>query len=112
MTTNTIYVPGRPVPKARPRVTRRGTYTPAKTKAYELAVGLSWDGPCFEGDVAVELRFDLPNYKRVDIDNLIKSVLDGLNGRAYKDDGQVVRVIANKRVFPEEPGTWGTVWEV
>ncbi len=35
-----IIVPGPPVAKARPRVTRRGTYTPAKTRAYEEHVQL------------------------------------------------------------------------
>ena len=35
----TFEIPGSPVPKGRPRVTRRGTFTPQKTKDYEQAVG-------------------------------------------------------------------------
>ena len=34
--------------------------------------------------------------KKPDIDNLIKSVLDSLNGIAYKDDSQIVTVVAEK----------------
>ena len=34
--------------------------------------------------------------KKPDIDNVIKSVLDGLNGVAYEDDKQVVKLTANK----------------
>ena len=34
--------------------------------------------------------------KRPDLDNIIKSVLDGLNGHAFKDDGQVVGIHAVK----------------
>jgi Holliday junction resolvase RusA-like endonuclease len=32
-----------------------------------------------------------------DIDNIIKIILDGLNGAAYQDDKQVVAVVARKR---------------
>ena len=34
--------------------------------------------------------------KKPDIDNIIKAVLDALNGIAYKDDTQVVQVAASK----------------
>lgn len=37
-----------------------------------------------------------------DVDNLIKSVLDGLNGIAYKDDKQVIKIKAFK-TYSEEP---------
>ena len=35
--------------------------------------------------------------KKPDIDNIIKAVLDALNGIAYKDDTQVVQVMAQKK---------------
>lgn len=35
--------------------------------------------------------------KKPDIDNIIKAVLDALNGVAYKDDTQVVQVMATKK---------------
>lgn len=38
----------------------------------------------------------IPCDKRPDLDNYIKSVMDALNGIAYRDDGQVCSVIAHK----------------
>lgn len=37
-----------------------------------------------------------PHDRRPDLDNIIKSVKDGLNGVAYHDDSQVWRVTATK----------------
>ena len=34
--------------------------------------------------------------KRPDVDNVIKCVADGLNGIAWRDDSQIVSVLANK----------------
>ena len=42
MTSIQFTVPGVPVGKGRPRVTRYGTYTPEKTRAYEEKVRLCW----------------------------------------------------------------------
>lgn len=39
---------------------------------------------------------------RPDADNLAKSFMDALNGMAYKDDSQIVTLIAEKR-YAEEP---------
>lgn len=39
--------------------------------------------------------------KKPDIDNVIKIILDALNGIAYKDDCQVVEVIAVKKYTEE-----------
>lgn len=97
-------VPGRPQPKQRPRLGLRGrrayTYTPAETVAYEQLVGwmarsqagsaLPLDGP-----LAVRLAvFSNSRRHRADIDNICKSVLDGLTGVAYADDSQVHRLEA------------------
>ena len=38
--------------------------------------------------------------KTPDIDNLLKTVLDGLNGVAFRDDAQVCEVVASKRYAP------------
>lgn len=38
MTRMFFTIPGKPVGKERPRVTRKGAYTPQTTKAYEAAV--------------------------------------------------------------------------
>jgi Holliday junction resolvase RusA-like endonuclease len=107
----------RPRAKGRPRLTKTGhTYTPKQTVDYEKAIREAYTGPCFEdGMLSVKLRFtmsgteimiekvglnpnvDQPNSRlRGDIDNYAKSVLDALNGVAYKDDRQIVCLYLEK----------------
>jgi len=97
-----ITVPGRPVPKARPRLGVRGrkayVYTPPETKEYENLVG--WVARCagckpLNGPLAVELHLFIRG-RSGDVDNYCKSILDGLNGIAYVDDDQVVELLVRK----------------
>lgn len=106
-------IPGRPVPKARARARsvrnkRTGKIrlvftTPKKTKAYEKHVG--WcglaarpEGWLMDAAYDVTLYFVLPDRRRADIDNMEKSILDGLNKIAWNDDHQVTRVVKEKIV--------------
>lgn len=41
--------------------------------------------------------------KQVDVDNLLKSVLDALKGVAYKDDSQITRALVTKDPMPIDP---------
>lgn len=105
--TYAFFVPGRPVAKARPRVSSaRGhalTYTPGKTKEFEDLV--RWHAKLarvrpLAGDVALTLRFF---GARGDADNCAKSCADALNGFAYLDDRQVVELhvyVARKDANP------------
>ena len=104
-----FYVPGPPVPKARPRVTGKRTFTPRRTKIYEEAVHLCYQGARFDDPVQVHVTFWMSDARRVDLDNLIKSLLDGLSGRAFLNDDQVVHIAATKRIDRENPRTEGTV---
>jgi Holliday junction resolvase RusA-like endonuclease len=96
---------GPPRPKARPRVTPFGTFTPARTKQYERALrglalvtfGPSWDRG---GQYRVTAVFCSTRPLRGDVDNYAKSVLDGLEGAAFLNDIQVVEVRARKAVEP------------
>lgn len=123
-----ITIPITPVPKARPRFTRYGhTYTPKKTADYEKAIADYWEqstkGFSYDREqpLVVNLGFGLPipkstpKYKRhmmqdgtikptkkVDVDNLAKAVMDALNGVAWGDDSQVVRVSIYKE-YAKEP---------
>lgn len=113
-----ITVPGRPVPKGRPRTTLRGrkviVYTPAETVQYEQIVGMCGKnvvkGNMLKGplEVHIKLYFN-PQAKKMtkagkwrkhtnvpDVDNCIKSILDGLNKIAFQDDDQVKRIYAER----------------
>lgn len=123
-------VPGTPVAKARPRVTRNGhTYTPAKTVEHEQRIQAAFLREHAEQtDRPLEIRICavMPypksmskkarkaavwHTKRPDADNLAKTVLDALNGLAYKDDGQVSRLVVEK-VYGEKPRTEIEICEV
>ena len=88
-----IIIPGRAVPKARPRLGRGGrVYTPKKIREYEELVG--WYAKQYipeplEGDIELHVKVYVKNNVFPDIDNIAKSIMDGLNGVAYKDDRQV-----------------------
>ncbi|MCM1059426.1 MAG: RusA family crossover junction endodeoxyribonuclease [Eubacterium sp.] len=116
-------VMGKPQGKARPRFDsrRKITYTPEKTKSYETLVRTSYRTQCrnelpLSGAVKAEIiaYFPIPKSAKKaeceameagakkptvkpDMDNIIKAILDALNGYAYKDDAAVVKVIAEKR---------------
>lgn len=104
-----LTIAGNPYSKARPRVTSRGTYTPAAQKAN--ADALAWDIriACqhrpFTGNVAVDLTFYRRNRQRIDLDNLIKQVLDAANGVAWLDDSQVTAITAKLHYDPADPRT-------
>lgn len=116
----TVIVEGKLTGKGRPRVCKHGTYTPKETKDYEQIVRNAYmdqNGIYFEEDIPVQVNIkaykkppksttkrDLKLIeqgvkaftKKVDIDNIIKIILDALNGLAYKDDGQVIKIKASK----------------
>ena len=113
MNTTKFTVEGKPQPKERPRKNKQGGfYTPQKTKDYESIVGWSArsvykgnpnENPMF---VTLNIYFRLPKktknkegdwcMKNVDVDNIAKSVLDGLNGIVWDDDKQVVDLRVKK----------------
>ena len=105
-------VQGRPVPKGRPRMSRKGrVYTPETTKeAEQLYVDSVSDAPSFDGPVYITLTFtaDCTEVKiqtvegwksplRGDLDNYIKLALDGIQKAGIiANDRQVVGVHAIK----------------
>jgi crossover junction endodeoxyribonuclease RusA len=116
-----FYVPGIAVPKERPRLVNGRVYTPRKTHAWERTVAVyarqciaasreSW--PLVgEPSLAVELVFYLPTARRTDVDNLAKSVLDGLNGVAYFDDRQISELRVVRRLNTDNPRVFIQVQE-
>lgn len=55
-------VDGEPVAKARPRVTRNGTYTPARTRNYEELVRLTCQSKYRGGPLKGPLRIEIVFY--------------------------------------------------
>jgi Holliday junction resolvase RusA-like endonuclease len=120
----TFVLPGVPVPKGRPRMTKRGhVFTPKKTVSYERSIALAAQaaksklagGQLFDGPVMVTIHCHFgmpkswsrkrkeamlyePHIQLPDLDNLVKSVLDGLNQTfgIWDDDKQVAAVTATK----------------
>jgi Holliday junction resolvase RusA-like endonuclease len=105
-----------PVPASRPRVTRFSTYFPKKYTKFrnDLAVILSDKGyEKLEGLLYAQLDFYMQIPKswskkkklakegryadnNVDVDNLVKAVLDGCEGVFYENDNQIAMIRARK----------------
>jgi crossover junction endodeoxyribonuclease RusA len=102
-------VPGDPVPKARPRVFRSNTVTPARTIVAEDRVlqafvrKYGYPKP-LQGPVSISCWFYMASRRRKDFDNLVKLVTDALNGVAFVDDSQVTRALIVK-ILPVEGRT-------
>lgn len=89
-------VKGEPLGKSRPRVTKNGTYTPKATREAEArvrqALELAYPEPLLVVETeALAITLMAYRYERRtrDVDNLLKLVMDALNGMAYVDDSQV-----------------------
>lgn len=130
METRVFTVAGAPEGKARPRFRcingHVQTYTPKGTVRYEdkvtLAYRLSYHGAePFGGAVILRIMayYPIPQswtkkrrelaaaghllpVVKPDMDNVMKAVMDALNGIAYKDDKQIVEAVVCKR-YGEPP---------
>lgn len=125
-------IEGAPTAKGRPRFARIGAhvraYTPKKTEGAENTIKLIASNALaspFNGAVEIFIVFGMPipkstskkrseglksspHLKRPDVDNLVKLVLDALNGVAWDDDSQVFSIVARK-VYSDDPYTEITV---
>lgn len=124
-----IVVLGKPIAKKRPRFARRGkfvvTYNDQQTEEgrFLFEVQKQWNRMPLLGAIKIDLRFFMPipastskkqtalmeggavpHTKKPDIDNLIKFVLDCLNGVVFNDDSQIVKISGSK-VYHPYPGT-------
>jgi len=124
----TFTVPGEPRGKGRPRFSRTGhAYTDNETKAYENKI-IAYYRKEYGGNrfadasfVCVDVIAYLPIPKgatktqatgmaqktilpsrKPDVDNILKVVLDALNGVAYKDDARVYKTSCVK-FYSAEP---------
>ncbi len=127
-----LFVPGEPRGKGRPRFNRATgrAYTDAETRAYEqkivayyreavgafrfpdsdfLSVRVSACLPIPKGaskaTAGAMISGKILPARKPDVDNVLKVVLDALNGVAYKDDARCVDLSASKRYAPN-PGVF------
>lgn len=112
-----LIIDGKPHPKERPRVVKATgvVYTPQRSQEAEKQIAAAWTakkGPLFpkgtklklsmffteDGTslVVTPLEYEDRVSIRGDIDNYVKTVMDGLNGVAWEDDVQVVQIEASK----------------
>lgn len=119
-----LIIPGKPMGKQRPRVTRFGTHTPEKTVNYETLVQELYTVnkiPRLEGYIKMNIiayyaipkstskvkakkmidKEILPSVKP-DVDNICKIICDSLNQLAYHDDNQIVNLSVSK-FYSTEP---------
>lgn len=99
--------------KPRPRVNKNGrVWTPKKFKDYEKKIAEEYvkaGGKLIEGEVGIEIEVhrQLPKSRpkkiqsepdtfKPDVDNIVKLILDALNGVAYNDDKQVTSIEIHK----------------
>ena len=121
-----VRIPGPPVAKARPRVTKTGkAYTPAKTRAWEQmaaqAIALTWGAtPVIDRPVTVTITAVYPRPKRrpsnvspalwstglrvwkrtrPDLDNIIKAALDAAQLAGVITDDSVVVELGARKVY-------------
>lgn len=122
---------GKGRPRAVRRGAGVAMFTPGKTAGYEALVAttaaatLAGDAPThqlLDGplEAVLEMRFPVPaswskakraralagvewHTSKPDADNVAKAILDACNGVVFRDDSQVVILIATK-AFSEEPG--------
>lgn len=114
----TFSIPGEPRGKGRPRFTKNGhAYTDKKTRDYEMLVA-----QCYQAQggkdygvrpvgISIAAYYHVPTSiskkkqvellsrhpaKKPDADNVLKIVMDGLNGIAFKDDCQVCKASVKK----------------
>lgn len=107
-------VPGEPASKERPRLVLSASgkphvYTSRKTAAaeqriasYAVAAGCR---PVADVHLGVKVTFHVKRLGARDTDNLVKLLLDGLNGVAWNDDRQVILLLAQQRLCLDSPRT-------
>ena len=96
----TVEIPGKPVPKARPRPGARGWYVPsAKSQEAVAMYFMQHRGRFPEGPVIVDTEFDVNPRSRADEDNLRKLVLDAMqNAGVFGNDHQVTGGTTARRI--------------
>ena len=131
MQISTIVISGAPISKARPRFTGKTAYdSQKKAKEYQIIEVMSQKDSWVyhEGALFMSCLFKMPIPKslsrkkrelfseshhssRPDIDNMVKWVMDLLNGVAFRDDAQI-SILESQKIYHEEPSTFIKIFEL
>ena len=101
-----LTIPGKPVPLQRSRTAKGRHYLPRRSGAHRQLVQAEWlaAGRPSLGDspFVLSARF-YGAHAFADLDNLVKAVLDALNGLAFTDDRQLT-CLAGVHKLPRDAG--------
>lgn len=119
-----LFVPGRPAPQGSKRHVGGGRLVESSKAVAPWRTAIAWhaaqaftDGP-LQDAVLLDVEFVMPRpssypkrttpaaTKKPDLDKLIRAVADALSGVVWRDDSQMVRIAATKRLaeLDEQPG--------
>jgi crossover junction endodeoxyribonuclease RusA len=111
-----LFVPGRPAPQGSKKHVGGGIMVESSKavgawrELVAFSVAQSWIAPPLAGPVRLRLGFVMPRpaatpkrrtppaIKRPDLDKLARSIFDSVTGICWRDDSQVVDLIATKRL--------------
>lgn len=119
-----IFVPGRAAPQGSKRHVGGGRLIESSKAVAPWRTTVAWHtaqaytGPPLQGALQVVLEFVMPRpastpkrttpaaIKKPDLDKLIRAVFDALTGVVWRDDSQVIEVVASKQLaeLDEQPG--------
>jgi len=109
-------IDGRAVPKGRPRMTKMGgVYTPKTTVDYEKLVAAAWNDNygmlALNGRLRVTINVHTDRHAKQDVDNLAKSILDGMQraGAFSQGDEQVYSLGVVKHAATDNLCVWVSV---
>lgn len=114
-----LFIKTVPISKGRPRFYGGHAVTPPKTREYEKLIREEWTHGMMNGPLHVTTVFTFkipksyskkkqaeligkPKTTKPDLDNLVKAVLDALNGVAFEDDSRICSISAVK-LYGTEP---------
>jgi Holliday junction resolvase RusA-like endonuclease len=112
-------IDGRAVPKGRPRMTKMGgVYTPKTTVDYEKLVAAAWNDKygmlALNGRLRVIINIYTDRHAKQDVDNLAKSILDGMQraGAFSQGDEQVYSLGVIKHAATDYVGVWVSIHQL
>ena len=67
---------------------------------------------CLKGNVSIHITFELKSSRKRDLDNLLKSLFDSLEGRLFENDNQIFEISCRKKHECLEDKTIITIFEI